>query len=385
VKNIVVLGSSGSIGKNALWVISRFLEEFNVFGLSVHRNTGILLSQIKEYKPRAVCVSDEDKAQALKSSIPENTQLFAGPKGLEKLASHPDVDIVLNAVSGFAGLRLTLAAAKAGKRIALANKESMVAGGDLVNKTVEEYGAEIIPVDSEHSAIFQCLRAENSSEIRRLILTSSGGPFRNYPANKLPQITVEQALNHPTWKMGNKITIDSATMMNKGLEVIEAVYLFGLPPEKIDVVIHPQSIVHSMVEFIDGSVIAQLSKPDMCLPIQYALFYPQRREMDRANLDFSTGLNLEFEPPDDEKFPSVNLAREALRAGGTAPVIFNASNEVAVDAFLRRKTKFTDIFHIVEKTMNISRPVNVDSIESILEADNNGRKVAEEIINKMGG
>ncbi|UCE67109.1 MAG: 1-deoxy-D-xylulose-5-phosphate reductoisomerase [Candidatus Zixiibacteriota bacterium] len=380
-KNIVVLGSSGSIGKNALWVISRFPEEFNVFGLSVHRDTRTLLSQIKEYRPRAVCVSYKDRAEALGSPLPEDTELFAGPNGLEDLASHPDVDIVLNAVSGFAGLRPTLAAARAGKRVALANKESMVAGGELVNKTVAEYGAEIIPVDSEHSAIFQCLKAGNNKEVRRLILTSSGGPFREFPKEKMSEITVEQALNHPTWKMGKKITIDSATMMNKGLEVIEAVFLFSLPPEKVDVVIHPQSFVHSMVEFIDGSIIAQLSKPDMCLPVQYALFYPQRREMNRADLDFTDRFSLEFEPPDNVKFPGVELAREALKRGGTAPVVFNASNEAAVDAFLNRKIKFTDIFHIVEKTMNKSGSIDVDSIESIMEADKNGRKIAEEIIN----
>jgi 1-deoxy-D-xylulose-5-phosphate reductoisomerase len=385
VKNVVVLGSSGSIGENALWVISRFPEEFNVFGLSVHRDVEALLTQIKKYKPRAVCVSDEDKAQAYKSSLSKHTEFFAGAKGLEDLASHADVDIVVNAVVGFAGLRSTLAAARAGKRIALANKESMVAGGELVNKICAEYGAEIIPVDSEHSAIFQCLKTGNLSDVRRLILTSSGGPFRKYPKEKMSEISVEDALQHPTWKMGKKITIDSATMMNKGLEVIEAVYMFNIPAQQIDVVIHPKSIVHSLVEFIDGAIIAQLSKPDMCLPIQYALTYPQRRDMDRADLDFANAFSLEFEPPDNEKFPSVNLAREALKRGGTAPVIFNASNEAAVEAFLRRKIKFTDIFRVVEKSMNISESIEADSIESIMEADINGRKVAEKIIDEMRG
>ncbi len=382
-KNIVVLGSSGSIGKNALWVISRFPEEFNISGLSIHSDTETLLSQINNYNPHFVCVADDERAAHIKSLLPKGIELLQGAKGLEDLASHPDVDIVLNAVSGFAGLRSTLAAARTGKRIALANKESMVAGGELVNKTVAEHGAEIIPVDSEHSAIFQCLKSGRNADIRRLILTSSGGPFREYPAEKFSEITVEQALDHPTWNMGKKITIDSATMMNKALELIEAVFLFNLPHQKIDVVIHPQSIVHSMAEFVDGSIIAQLSKPDMCLPIQYALFYPQRRGMDRADLKFENRFSLDFEPVDNGKFPSLNLARETLNLGKSAPVIFNAANEVVVDAFLRRKIKFTDIFQVVEKTLNNSELEYVDNIDAIMEADKKGRKIAEETINGL--
>lgn len=382
-KNIVVLGSSGSIGKNALWVISRFPEEFNIFGLSVYGDTETLLSQIREHKPEIVCVADEQRARDIKSAIPKGTKLLSGADGLEDLASHPDADIVLNAVSGFAGLRSTLAGSRAGKRIALANKESMVAGGELVNKTVAEYGAEIIPVDSEHSAIFQCLKSGRDLDVRCLILTSSGGPFREYPAEKFSEITVEQALNHPTWNMGRKITIDSATMMNKALEVIEAVFLFNIPYQKVDVVIHPQSIVHSMVEFVDGSIIAQLSKPDMCLPIQYALFYPQRREMDRADLKFENRFSLNFEPVDIEKFPSINFARQTLDLGKSAPVVFNAANEAAVDAFLKREIKFTDIFQVVEKTLNNSELDNVDNIDAIMEADKKARKTAEEIINGL--
>lgn len=379
-KNIVVLGSSGSIGQNALKVIARFPEEFNIFGLSVHQDIDTLLPQVRQFRPRVVCISDTAKAGDLKESLPGDTELLAGAEGLEVLASHPEVDIVVNAVVGFAGLRSTLAAAGAGKRIALANKESMVTGGELVDKIAAEGGAEIIPVDSEHSAIFQCLKAGSDKDVRRLILTSSGGPFRNYPADKFGDITVEQALNHPTWKMGRKITIDSATLMNKGLELIEAVFLFDFPPEKIDVVIHPQSIVHSMVEFIDGSVIAQLSKPDMRLAIQYALLYPERRPMDTADLDFADRLSLEFETPDETRFPSINLARETLNKGGNAPVVFNAANEMAVEAFLRKKIKFSDIFLVIEKSMNISGVSDVDSIENIIEADKDGRKSAEEII-----
>ena len=310
-------------------------------------------------------------------------ELLRGAKGLEDLASHPDVDIILNAVSGFAGLRLTLAAARAGKRIALANKESMVTGGDLVNKTVSEFGAEIIPVDSEHSAIFQCLKSGRSSDIRKLILTSSGGPFKDRPVDKFSNITVEQALNHPTWNMGKKITIDSATMMNKALEVIEAVYLFGLPHSMIDVVIHPQSIVHSMVEYSDGSIIAQISKPDMRLPIQYALFYPERRMLDSADIDFGSSVFLQFDPMDNSKFPSVGLARDSLNSGGTAPITLNAANEIAVDAFLKHKIRFTDIYNIVEETMKKCETADADNIEVIMESDKNARKMAEKIISAV--
>lgn len=383
-KNIVVLGSSGSIGQNALWVAFRYPEEFNIFGLSVHSNIDTLETQIEKYKPEVICVSNENAASRIDSKSFGGIEIVSGAAGLEKLASHPEVDIVVNAVVGFAGLRSTYAAAKAGKKIALANKESMVAGGDLINRTVVSNDAEIIPVDSEHSAIFQCLKSGSKHEVRRLILTSSGGPFRNYSKDKMPDITVEQALNHPTWNMGKKISIDSATLMNKGLEIIEAVYLFDLPPEKIDVVIHPQSIVHSMVEFIDGSIIAQLSKPDMCLPIQYALFYPSRADLNAADLSFNNKFSLDFEPPDNDKFPSLNLARQALKSGNSAPAIFNASNELAVEAFLSGKVKFTDIFHIVEETLNISEQLSVDSIEAIIEADNIGRTIAKNLISKLG-
>ncbi len=376
-KNIAILGSSGSIGKNALWVISRFPEELRVFGLTVHSDIETLDEQIRKYSPQIVCISDGETADRfLSKGANQSIDVYSGEEGLEKLASHPDVDIVVNAVVGFAGLRSTLAAARAGKRIALANKESMVAGGDLVNKTVEDHNAEIIPVDSEHSAIFQCLKTGRKSEVRKLILTSSGGPFRKLAKEEFGKITVEQALEHPTWNMGQKITIDSATLMNKALEVIEAVYLFGLPVDRIEVVIHPQSIIHSMIEFTDGSIIAQLSHPDMRLPIQFALFYPERRELNTADLSFEEKFSLDFEPPDDNRFPSLRLARRALEMGKTAPTVMNAANEVAVEAFLNQRIGFQKIFEVVEHALENTYIETSGSIETIIKADKSGREIA---------
>jgi len=374
-KNLAILGSSGSIGQSALLVAERFPEEFSIFGLSVYSDIEALARQINKHKPRIVCLASPEAAARFDYKSPD-LEMVAGKDGLERIASHPEVDIVVNAVVGFAGLRSTLAAAKAGKRIALANKESMVAGGDLVNSTIAAHRAEIIPIDSEHSAVFQCLKAGRKSEIRRLILTSSGGPFRAWPKEKFSGITVEQALAHPTWHMGRKITIDSATLMNKGLEIIEAVYLFGLKPEQVDVVIHPQSIVHSMVEFIDGSIVAQLSRPDMRLPIQYALFYPRRREMNFADLGFDKKFALDFEPPDHDRFPCLRLAREALDRGGTAPAILNAANEAAVDAFLKREIGFESIFKLIGHVLSNAEILPADNIETIIEADKYGRDMA---------
>jgi len=362
-------------------VVDQYPEEFNIFGLAVGSNLQALSAQIKKYHPSVVCAADDNaKAEFAPEAKRLGVTLLSGQAGLEALASDSDVDIVLNAVVGFAGLRSTLAAARAGKRIALANKESMVAGGELVNRTLRGGPGELIPVDSEHSAIFQCLIAGRKSDVKRLVLTSSGGPFRSLPPEKLNEVTVEQALKHPTWNMGRKITVDSATLMNKGLEIIEAVYLFGMEAERIDVVIHPQSIVHSMVEYTDGSIIAQLSKPDMRLPIEYALFYPERRSISIANLDFGSKFSLDFEPPDETKFKSLNLARQALRSGGAAPAIFNAANEVAVEAFLSRKLRFVDIFNAVENALNRAPFIEGDNIESITQADINGRESVRQFV-----
>jgi 1-deoxy-D-xylulose-5-phosphate reductoisomerase len=380
-KNLVILGSSGSIGENALWVASRFPEELKIFGLAVHANVGTLRTQIQKYNPEIVCIADNKAAENFKSEAAKlGVRMLVGQEGLEELACSPDSDIILNGVVGAAGLRSTIAAARAGKRIALANKESMIAGGELVNRTVREGNGEIIPVDSEHSAIFQCLKAGRKSDIKQLILTSSGGPFRTLAKEKFANITVEQALKHPTWTMGRKITIDSATLMNKGLEIIEAVFLFGIPENDIKVVIHPQSIVHSMVEFLDGSIVAQMSKPDMRLPIEYALFYPERRPLAVADLSFEPPLSLEFINPDEDKFGSLGLARAAIQKGGTSPAILNAANEVAVEAFLSHKIGFSDIFKTVEYSLTRGEGVKSDSIESILSSDKESRELAREYV-----
>ena len=384
-KNIVILGSSGSIGQNALWVIDQYPEELKIFGLAVGSNIAALKSQILKYRPTAVCVADEKSAASFGDEARRlGVTLVRGQDGLETLASHSEADIILNAVVGFAGLRSTLAAARSGKRIALANKESMVAGGELVNKAVASGRAELIPVDSEHSAIFQCLAAGQKEDVRRLILTSSGGPFHKLPADRFDEITIEQALNHPTWKMGRKITIDSATLMNKGLEIIEAVYLFGMPHEKVDVIIHPQSIIHSLVEYIDGSIVAQLSRPDMRLPIEYAFFYPERRKMSVGDIDFNKIKALEFEPPDESKFKSLTLARRALAMGGTAPAVFNAANEAAVEAFLSGRIRFPEIFDAVENALMTVSAIACDSIENVSLADKNSRDATRKFILSRG-
>jgi 1-deoxy-D-xylulose-5-phosphate reductoisomerase len=351
-KKVFILGSTGSIGVNCLNVISNLKADFEVTGLTVNSNTELLLEQIKKFNPKVVAVRDENAAKKIADKLPDNCELLVGEAGLIKASTDFDYDIFMGAMVGFAGLAPTLEAIKRGKRIALANKETLVVAGEIVTKLVLENSAEIIPVDSEHSAIYQCLVCENLNEVEKLILTASGGPFLNKDKSFFETATVDEALNHPNWKMGSKITIDSATMMNKGLEVIEAHWLFGLPADRIDVVIHPQSIIHSMVQFVDGSMKAQLGLPDMKLPIQYALTFPERIQNDFERTNLPAIGSFTFFEPDLSKFECLKLAFDALNTGGTAPCILNAANEVAVSKFLHNEIKFSHIPLLINKALN---------------------------------
>jgi 1-deoxy-D-xylulose-5-phosphate reductoisomerase len=373
-KKILILGSSGSIGINALKVIGSFSDKFCVTGLTVNSRIDVLEQQIKEFHPEFVVVTDVSKAKQLKSKIGNSCEILSGNNKLLKAASERDYDILLGAMVGFAGLAPTLEAIKRGKRIALANKETLVVAGEIVTKLVLENSAEIIPVDSEHSAIYQCLVGENLNEVEKLIITASGGPFLNKDKSFFENASVDEALNHPNWKMGSKITIDSATMMNKGLEVIEAYWLFGLPVEKIDVVIHPQSIIHSMVQFVDGSIKAQLGLPDMKLPIQYALTFPERLQNDFKRTDFTAINNLTFYKPDLNKFECLKLAFDVLNAGGTAPCILNAANEVAVNMFINKKIKFSQISELISKALDKIENHSDPDIETIFKCDKDTRE-----------
>jgi 1-deoxy-D-xylulose-5-phosphate reductoisomerase len=332
-------------------VVHNLSDRFRITYLSTNTNIELLQSQIAHFKPRGVVVLDETKAMAVQSAVGDSVEVLTGREGLLEIVRRDDVDIVINSLVGFAGLKPTIEAIQHRKSIALANKETLVVAGKLVTALAKEYGVPLIPIDSEHSAILQCLTGEEWSSIRKIILTASGGPFLNTPKETFASITVEEALNHPNWKMGNKITIDSATMMNKGLEVIEAHWLFGLLPEHIDVVIHPQSIIHSMVEFIDGSVKAQLGLPDMKIPIQYALTYPDRMPLHSGGVDFPKLHTMTFFTPDREKFRCLQLAYDALALRGTAPAILNAANEVAVQAFLEKKIAFHRIPELIERAL----------------------------------
>lgn len=374
-KNITILGSTGSIGTNALEVIRQKRDEFNVVALSGHTNYKLVMEQIKEFNPKYVSIGTEEGFEAIKKEFPE-VELFFGREGLKKLGELEETDIILTAVSGVIGIEATVEAIKKGKRIALANKETMVAGGAYINKLLKEYPeAEIIPVDSEHSALFQSLSAGRREDVKNLIITASGGSFRGKKRNELKEITVSEALKHPKWSMGKKITIDSSTLVNKGLEVIEAHELFGIDYDRIKVAVHPQSIVHSLVEYKDNAMVAQLGATDMKLPIQLAFTYPKREEsIVLEKLDLMKVGNLTFEEPDMETFKGLPLAYRAGKTGGTMPVVFNAANEVAVELFMKEKIKFLEIYDVIEKAMDNHVPVEIKNLEIILKVDEETRK-----------
>ncbi len=381
-KSISILGSTGSIGCNTLKVVEH-LKDFRVVALGAGGNVGELAEQIRKFKPELVAVKDENCAESLlrkitdyKLQITNLPKIEIGEKGLIAVATHERAETVVSATVGAVGFVPTLRAIEAGKRIALANKETLVMAGELMTKAAEKSGAEILPVDSEHNALHQCLRGERKKEVKRLILTASGGPFREKSKEQIENATREEALNHPNWKMGDKITIDSATLMNKGLEVIEAKWLFGFETGEISVVVHPQSIVHSMVEMIDGSVIAQLGVTDMRHAIQYALTFPERKQNCLEPLDFTRISQLTFETPDFERFPCLALAYKALKIGGTMPAVLNAANEIAVQAFLDNKIRLSDIPLIIESVMNEHKSQTVSSLEIVLETDAWARKQA---------
>ncbi|MCL6519918.1 MAG: 1-deoxy-D-xylulose-5-phosphate reductoisomerase [Armatimonadetes bacterium] len=379
-KNLALLGSTGSIGRQVLDVVSRLPDRLKVVSIAANRNVELLADQVRKFEPYVVSVGTEEHARQL-SDLLGNTKppaIYSGAKGLETVATHPEADIAVIAVAGAVGLAPTIAAILAGKHIALASKEVLVAAGSLVTKLAEEKGIQILPIDSEHSAIFQCLQGQDRSRLRKLILTASGGAFAKYPIEQLQTVSIQEALAHPTWSMGRKITIDSATLMNKGLEIIEARWLFGMDPSRIEVVIHPQSIVHSMVEFEDGSVLAQMGIPDMRLPIQYALLYPERIDTGLPRLDIAAQGLLTFERPDPARYPALELAYRAAEQGGTMPAVMNAANEVAVGLFLEGKIGFLEIERKVRRVMEKHKPIYDPDLAQILEADSWARITAAE-------
>ncbi len=382
-KKIVILGSTGSIGVNTLDVASRFPDRFKVVGLTAGENIALLEKQIKIFRPKIVSVLKEDAAERLRQRCNgADVEIHAGVEGMISAATHPDADFVVSAIVGAAGLVPTVAAIRAKKDVALANKETLVMAGEIVTKEAEKKGVKILPVDSEHSAILQALGGYKNENVKRLILTASGGPFYNTSLSRKRLIKPKDALRHPNWKMGKKITIDSATLMNKGLEVIEARWLFDIPSKNIDVLIHPESIVHSMVEYIDGSVIAQLGVPDMRIPISYALSYPLRLDGGFPTLDLAKIGSLTFKRPDTKRFPCLSYAYEALETGGTMPAVLNAANEVAARAFLKEEIGFLDIPKIIKKVMSRHIRQDIVTIEDVLLADRWAREHAEDLIKR---
>lgn len=382
-KQIVILGSTGSIGTQALQVVEEHPDLYEVYALTANNQVDLLASQARKFMPEAVVIANEEKYPALKEALGDlPIKVYAGADALSQVVEAGPVDMVLTAMVGYAGLKPTISAIKAGKVIALANKETLVVAGELINRLVQQYKTAILPVDSEHSAVFQCLAGEVGNRIEKVILTASGGPFRNYTIEELRHVTKEQALKHPNWQMGAKITIDSASMMNKGFEVIEAKWLFGVRPDQIEVVVHPQSVIHSMVQFEDSSVKAQLGMPDMRLPIQYAFSYPDRVHASFERLDFMRFNSLTFERPDTDRFRNLALAYEAMHKGGNMPCILNAANEVAVDAFLHDRISFLGMSDLIEQVMSTVPYLSAPDYEDYVQTDREARRVAVSLIGK---
>ena len=387
-RGISILGSTGSIGCNTLRVIEALgPERFQVVALAAGRNVQKLVEQIEKHEPRIVSVEDENSALALKNEISRRglrlPEVVVGEAGLIRVATHPDADCVVSATVGAVGFVPTLRALETGKRVALANKETLVMAGELMTRAAEQSGAELLPIDSEHNALHQCLRGERRDEVRRIILTASGGPFRTRDKSAMNSATVAEAMRHPTWNMGAKITIDSATLMNKGLEVIEAHWLFGFSADQIGIVVHPESVVHSMIELIDGSVIAQMGITDMRHAIQYALTYPERCEADLPPLNLAQLSSLHFEEPDVERFPCISLAYRALRTGGTLPAAMNAANEEAVEAFIDERISFADIPQVIEQVMDAHQTTDARDLNAVLAADRSARAAAQAAIDRL--
>ena len=382
-KQIAILGSTGSIGTQTLDVVRKHPDAFTVYALTAHRSVDMLIEQALEFNPAVVCIADESCYPRLRDALSDlPIKVMAGEKAIAEIVTHADIDVVVAAMVGYAGLRPTMEAIRAGKTIALANKETLVVAGEIICQLAQQYKVRILPVDSEHSAIFQSLVGEDMASVEKLLLTASGGPFRTFSLEQMQHVTAAQALLHPNWEMGAKITIDSASMMNKGFEVIEARWLFDIPVDKIQVLVHPQSVVHSAVQFVDGSVKAQLGTPDMRMPIQYALTYPERWESDVPRLDFFRSSQLTFEEPDLQRFPNLALAYEAMNSGGNMPCILNAANEVVNLAFREGRCGFLQMSDVIAKTMAQTAFIAEPNYEDLVQTDLEARKIAKELIKK---
>lgn len=382
-KQIAILGSTGSIGTQTLDVVRKHPDAFTVYALTAHRSVDMLIEQALEFNPAVVCIADESCYPRLRDALSDlPIKVMAGEKAIAEIVTHADIDVVVAAMVGYAGLRPTMEAIRAGKTIALANKETLVVAGEIICQLAQQYKVRILPVDSEHSAIFQSLVGEDMASVEKLLLTASGGPFRTFSLEQMQHVTAAQALLHPNWEMGAKITIDSASMMNKGFEVIEARWLFDIPVDKIQVLVHPQSVVHSAVQFVDGSVKAQLGTPDMRMPIQYALTYPERWESDVPRLDFFRSSQLTFEEPDLQRFPNLALAYEAMNSGGNMPCILNAANEVVNLAFREGRCGFLQMSDVIAKTMAQTAFIAEPNYEDYVQTDLEARKIAKELIKK---